>query len=139
MVGASSVVSGEIRKSLKIWPMRSDETARSCADWPTSVLSISAMLDQSQSSDGSPEALRKGRMASDMAGGALAPVSAVFENSRPRKMKAAIASIIVAEATPIASQFLGLATTTGGGVAIVTVLDVPPCHASRSARNSCAL
>src|ERR1700683_4791528 len=119
--------------------MRSDETARSCADWPTSLLSISAMLDPSQSSDGSPDALRKGRIASDVAGGALAAVSAVFENSRARKTKAAIARIIAAEATPIASQFLDLGVSSGGVVAIVTVLDVPPCHASRSWRNSCAL
>ena len=35
-------VSAPIRRSCKIWCKRSGETVRKCADWPTSVLSMSA-------------------------------------------------------------------------------------------------
>jgi len=44
---------------------------RKRADWPTSVLNISARLGPSQSILGSPDALRKGRMASETAAGAV--------------------------------------------------------------------
>src|SRR5271156_6896816 len=109
MVGASSVASGEIRKSRKICPTRSEETRRSRADWPTSVLNISARLEPSQSRDASPEAFRNGRIASERAGGAVAVFSPEFPNSRPRKMKAAEARKITAELAPTIIHFFGRA------------------------------
>ncbi len=59
-----------MRRSVKIWCKLFGLTVRSCDDWPTSVLSMSARLGPSQSRAGSADALRKGRIASDMAGAA---------------------------------------------------------------------
>src|SRR5216684_4573236 len=53
--------------------MRSGETVRSLADCPTSVPNISAMLAPTQSSEGSPDALRKGTIARESAGAAGLP------------------------------------------------------------------
>src|SRR5438067_13336745 len=57
-------------RSREIWPRRSEEIDRRCADCPISVLSISARLGPSQSSDLSGDALRRGKIASEI-GGAL--------------------------------------------------------------------
>src|SRR5215471_2389162 len=65
---ASRLEFGVTCRSCSSWPTRSEETVRRAPDWPTSVARVSARYDPTQSSEGSPEALRKGRIASDTEG-----------------------------------------------------------------------
>ena len=67
-VAGSMEALGATRRSDSTWCSRSWETARKRVDWPTSVLNISARLGPNQSTLGSPEALRKGKIANDSAG-----------------------------------------------------------------------
>src|SRR5882762_8147111 len=93
-------VPGATRRAERIWCSRSGETVRKWADWPTSVLNMSARLEPSQSTLGSPEALRNGRIARERAG-----AEAVFADggkSVPRNKNPAIASNSTV-ATPITS------------------------------------
>src|ERR1700731_3138066 len=68
IIAGSRTVPEEIRRSVNIWCTLVGLTVRNWADWPTSVLSMSARLDPSQSTLGSPEALRKGKIANETAG-----------------------------------------------------------------------
>ena len=79
--------------------MRSEEIVRSELDCPTSVLSISATLDPNQSSAGSPDALRKGMMASETVGAedGLVVGAKIF----PRKTTPATKSRVAASAGAI--------------------------------------
>src|ERR1700674_2849707 len=54
-------------------------------DWPTSVLSMSARLGPSQSSEESPEAFRRGRMAREACSIGALGFPADREKSLPRK------------------------------------------------------
>src|SRR6516165_5479906 len=62
--------------------MRSGEITRIWADWPTAVLSMSASVGPSQSSELSPEAFRNGRIARDNSGVFALPVPAVEDPER---------------------------------------------------------
>src|SRR2546427_5142891 len=86
-VSGSRVASGATRRSCRIWLTRSEGTVRREADSPMSVLSISARVGPSQLSDVSPDALRKGKIASETTGAvavfALGPLNAP-RNRKPR-------------------------------------------------------
>src|ERR1700722_14254307 len=68
IVTGSSAVFDEMRKSLNTWCKLLGLTVRNCDDWPTSVLSRRTNLARSQSRAVSPDALRKGKIASETAG-----------------------------------------------------------------------
>src|SRR5664279_4597439 len=92
IVAGSSTVAEEIRRSVNIWCTLLGLTVRNCADWPTSVLNMSARLGPIQSRLGSPDALRKGKIASDTVGLAGAnPVLGDDLKSRSRSMYPLIA------------------------------------------------
>jgi len=65
MVAGSWTAAGASFKSPNSCCSRPAGTICNWEDWPTSVLRISAKFVLSQSSDGSPEPFRKGRMASE--------------------------------------------------------------------------
>src|SRR6516162_2246112 len=62
--------------------MRSGAITRICADWPTPVLSMSASVGPSQSSELSPEAFRNGRIAKDNSGAFTLPAPVVEDPER---------------------------------------------------------
>src|ERR1700692_735202 len=69
---------------------------RRCADWPTSVVSISARLGPSQSSDASPDAFRNGRIAREACANGAPAFAAEPEKMLRRKTIPAAASKIMA-------------------------------------------
>src|SRR5204862_5780824 len=100
---------------------------------PTSVLSISATVEPSQSKLGSPEAFRNGRMANETAGAAGAS-GLLGDKSLSRKINPVIASRIAANAPPNFGQ--GIVCPQGRELAgnCNVAAACPPCHALRSAR-----
>ena len=110
---------------------------RNEADWPISVRNISARLGPSQSIDKSVEALRKGKIASDTSGAAAALLP-VLDVSFP--LNAHPPTVTITASAPAAIQFHGTSRL-GAGADITTEAEIGrfPCHASRSARISCAL
>ena len=98
IVAGSRTVEDEIRRSPKIWCTMLGLTVRRLADWPTSVVSMSATLEPIQSSDGSEVAFRKGRIASDAAGAGAEPLlparlKSLARNTNPQITRIRVAAI----------------------------------------------
>src|SRR6267143_2711414 len=74
---------------------------RRWADWPTSVLSMSARLGPSQSSEVSPDAFRKGRMAREACSSGVPRFAVDPEKILPRKTIPSAASKTTAAAPTI--------------------------------------
>src|SRR5579863_7274745 len=102
---------------------------RRCADWPTSVLSMSARLEPSQSSLASPEPLRNGRMARETSGPA-GGLAIVVEVSLPLTVQPAMATAAASVAATI--HFQGIARGgTGAGITTDAAIGRLPSQASR--------
>ena len=98
--------------------MRSDGTMRTREDCPSSVPSTWLRLEPSESSVGSPDALRNGSTASEIG---APPGAGVVDppDHRPRSIHAAPASTITAAATTsqraVPGRGAGAGTSTGSG------------------------
>src|SRR5271167_4338651 len=137
IVAGSRTVEEEMRRSVNTWCKLLGLTVRNCADWPTSVLSMSARLGPIQSRLGSPDALRKGKIASDTAG-LVGAVMALDEGpksgSRSRNAPIARARAVI---TPAIS---GHGRVCPHGLTLASKLMVPAArlsfHVFRSAKTA---
>src|SRR5208282_2653915 len=134
IVAGSSAVSEEICRSPNIWCRLFGLTVRNCADWPTSVLSMSARLGPIQSRLGSPDALRNGKIANDTTGPAGADLVLGDLKSRSRRMYPPLARITTVKIPAIS----GHGRVCPHGFTLASNLTVPAAllsfHVFRSAR-----
>ena len=133
-VGASTSVEGVIRKSASTWCKPSGEIVRTRADCPTSVLSMSATLEPSQSRELSPDALRNGRIASETSGLTTSCFDDVCLKIVSRYLMPTNAITRTAAISPIHGHALGAHRRTLWNASVAPA--VLPCQPSRSFNTS---